>query len=228
MCAPLAGVDRKNPHCAARAPGPRAHLHDQRVGDGFVLALARPQITASKRSFSALFVPFRTTQLRARTVGSGEGEGRVSVIPSRRPPRGCGCSRGSVWEYNMRFRSVCARGAIRSAAHSTARWVPPTRMRVDVDARRGRRSMRRTWRVNRTVTEPTGSTGVPASPEHYIFSAPQTRSGSGPVFGARRVCDREDGGRVVAALLTPGSVCCSAVGSINPVAQPQPCSTTRT
>jgi hypothetical protein len=54
-------------------PGPRAHLHDQRVGDGFVLALARPQITASKRSFSALFVPFQHP-LRARTVGSGEGE----------------------------------------------------------------------------------------------------------------------------------------------------------
>ena len=51
----------------------RAHLHDQRVGDGFVLALARPQITASKRSFSALFVPFQHP-LRARTVGSGEGE----------------------------------------------------------------------------------------------------------------------------------------------------------
>ena len=54
-------------------PGPRAHLHDQRVGDGFVLALARPQITASKRSFSALFVPSQHP-LRARTVGSGKGE----------------------------------------------------------------------------------------------------------------------------------------------------------
>ena len=53
--------------------GPRAHLHDQRVGDGLVLGLARPQITASKRSFSALFVPFQRP-LRARTVGSGEGE----------------------------------------------------------------------------------------------------------------------------------------------------------
>lgn len=61
--------------------------------------------------------------------------------------------------------------AIRSAAHSTARWVPPTRMRVEADARRGRRSMGRTSRVNRTVTEPTGSTGVPAS--SILFSQPR-------------------------------------------------------
>ena len=47
----------------------RAHLHDQRLSDGFVMALAGPQIAALRafrRSFSALFVPFQHLQ-RART-----------------------------------------------------------------------------------------------------------------------------------------------------------------
>ena len=80
---------------------------------------------------------------------------------------------GNIWEYIMEGAFArCARArAIRSAAHSTARWVPPTRMRVEADARRGRRSMGRTSRVNRTVTEPTGSTGVPAS--SILFSQPR-------------------------------------------------------
>ena len=147
----------------ARAPPRPARWRRFRLGT---------RSTADHRVEAIVLRPVRSVSAPAARAdgGVGGGRGRVSVIPSR--ARAAAGVYGSVWEYNMRFRSVCARGAIRSAAHSTARWVPPTRMRVDVDARRGRRSMRRTWRVNRTVTEPTGSTGVPASP-NIIFSQPR-------------------------------------------------------
>ena len=147
----------------ARAPPRPARWRRLRLGT---------RSTADHRVEAIVLRPVRSVSAPAARAdgGVGGGRGRVSVIPSR--ARAAAGVYGSVWEHIMRFRSVCARGAIRSAAHSTARWVPPTRMRVDADARRGRRSMGRTWRVNRTVTEPTGSTGVPASP-NIVFSQPR-------------------------------------------------------
>jgi len=148
----------------ARAPPRPARWRRLRLGT---------RSTADHRVEAIVLRPVRSVSAPAARAdgGVGGGRGRVSVIPSRV----CAAAGvyGNIWEYIMEGAFArCARArAIRSAAHSTARWVPPTRMRVEADARRGRRSMGRTSRVNRTVTEPTGSTGVPAS--SILFSQPR-------------------------------------------------------
>ena len=204
----------KNPHCAARAIGGARARTSTTSALATVSSWDSLDRRSPRRSDRSPPCSFRFSRCARGRWGRGRERTRQC------DPRGHARLRVSteVCGNTSCAFARCARGAIRSAAHSTARWVPPTRMRVDADARRGRRSMGRTWRVNRTVTEPTGSTGVPASP-NIVFSQPRRHAPApGQCSEPRRVCDREDGGREVAALLTPGSVCCSAVGSINPVA----------
>ena len=104
--------------------------------------------------------------------GVGGGKGRVSAIPPR-AHRACGVY-GCLWEYIMEALSLGVRARVRLNRPRIRPLGGFARHRCGwrQDARRGRRSMGRTSRENRTVTEPTGSTGVPASP-NILFSQPR-------------------------------------------------------
>jgi hypothetical protein len=134
--------------------------------------------------------------------GVGGGKGRVSAIPPRAHTRlRClrmfmGIHHGGAFPRGARAR------ATQSAAHSTARWVRATPMRVEAGC-----ASRATIDGTHLAREPDGDRprGGHRRPRFRHLRIPRRhRSGSGPVFGARRACDREDGGREVAEPPTPG------------------------